>query len=109
MLFQLQFLDIVVSQTQTSNEHDVCQSASSLYLNRARKGISQNHEDSRRANKGEQQDDVATNSVKDQKFVSYDGHKLEDDKDGSRENGAEVQQNADTVAALVVVVAVSGE
>lgn len=90
MLLQLQFLDIVIPQTQTSDEHDVCQSTSSLYLDRARKGISQNHEDARRTDKSEQQDDVAANSMDYQKFVSDYGHKLEHDENGSRQNGAEV-------------------
>lgn len=108
MLVDLKALDVVVCQGDANGGDDDEYSDSRLCGQGTAKGSPRDHECANVADDNEDDKEIAVNAVGHQEFVTDDGYELPDHKETGRENGGEVDCDADAMNAVAVPVPLAG-
>lgn len=102
MLVDLQPLDIIVRERHRDRSSDDEVSDSGLRGEGSAKGAAGNHGSADVADCDEEEDQVAVDAMEEDGFVADDGEELEDHEDAGRDDGGEVEGDADVVDAVLV-------
>ena len=109
VLLDLQSFDIIISDADTAKEDDECHAEGDLNAHAAAKAMLCYHEDAGHAGERADDDQVAVDAVEEDDFVADDGDELEEGEETGWEDGAEVKEDADAAASILVVEAFAGQ
>lgn len=108
MLVDLKSLDVVVCQGNTDGGYDYQYSDTGLCRQRAAKRSPSYHDCTDVAYDDKTDYKIAVDAVEHEESVAYDGNELPDHEKTGREDGSEMDGDADTIDALAVPVPLAG-
>lgn len=108
MLVDLEALDVIVCEAHADSGDDYEHADSRLSIECPTEGSTADHEGTSVGNEDEEDDNVAVDAMEDEQLVSDDGNELPDHEEAGRQDGAEMEGDADSIDACVVPVPLAG-
>lgn len=104
MLVDLQALDVVPRKRHARCANDGQHPHAGLRLKTPPESAATDHQGTDVADQDEEDDHVAADTVEEQKLISNDGNKLEDQKEASWKHSAEVEDETCSIVACAIPV-----